>query len=228
MALRRTRQGTHPANVELWTAMFDHTNAGGVDVDAAVPIGEHGVGCPTVPELASHGDELLGPLVAVGVIQESAAAEVLPGERVRRGDNVPSRAAVRQVVERGELPCHFERFVEGGVDRACQAEAIGDRGQCRQDRERVGPAHDVEVVNATAVLTQPQPLGEEEEVEQPALGGLRQVHEGVELDLAARLRIRPHGRVVDAGEMGGQMDLLAVLPLPDGDGAPLVRAFPLR
>src|SRR6185312_17439170 len=40
MALRRTRQGTHPANVELWTAMFDHTNAGGVDVDAAVPIGE--------------------------------------------------------------------------------------------------------------------------------------------------------------------------------------------
>jgi len=78
MALRRTRQGTHPANVELRPAMFDHTNTGGVDVDAVVPIGEHGVGCPAVPELASHGDEFLGPFVAVGVIQESTAAEVSP------------------------------------------------------------------------------------------------------------------------------------------------------
>src|SRR2546427_12778137 len=74
MALRRARQSTHPANVELWPAMFDHTNSAGVDVDAAVPVGEHGVGSPAIPELAGHGDELLGSLVAVGVVEESAAA----------------------------------------------------------------------------------------------------------------------------------------------------------
>ena len=165
MALRRTRQGTYPANVELRAAMFDNPNPGGVDVDAGVAIGQHSVGCPAVPELASHGDELLGPLVAVGVIQESAAAEVLTGERVRRGDDVPAGAAVGQVVECRELPCHLERFVESGVDGACQAEVIGGRGQCRQDRERIGPSHDVEVVDPAAVLTQPQPLREEEEVE---------------------------------------------------------------
>src|SRR6201999_2426681 len=84
---------------------------------------------------------------------------------------------------------------------------------CREDREGVGPADDVEVVNAAAMLPQPQPLGEEEEVEQPALGGLRQVHERVELDLAARLRVAPHRGVVDARKMRGQMNGLAVLAL---------------
>src|SRR5213593_3057219 len=73
MALRRARQSAHSSNVELWPAMFDHTNSAGVDVDSAVLVGENGVGCPAVPEFAGHSDELLGPLVAVGVIQESAA-----------------------------------------------------------------------------------------------------------------------------------------------------------
>ena len=92
------------------------------------------------------------------------------------------------MVQRGELPCHLEGFVEGGVDGPGQAEPVGDRGERRQDGEGVGPADDVEVVDAAAVLAQPQTLGEEEEVEQSALGGARQVHERVELDLAARLR----------------------------------------
>ena len=39
-----------------------------------------------------------------------------------------------------------------------------------------------------AVFAQPQPLGEEEEVEQTPLAGSGQVDERVELDLAARLR----------------------------------------
>ena len=72
------------------------------------------------------------------------------------------------------------------------------------------PDH-VEVVDAAAVLAQPQPFGEEEEVEQPALGGAGEVHERVELDLAARRGIGPHRGVVDPGKVGGQMNRLAVL-----------------
>ena len=164
-----------PANVELRAVVLDHTNSAGVDVDSALPVGDHGVGRPAVPELARHGDELLGPLIAVGVVEKPAAAEVLAGERVRRGDHVPAGAAVGQMVEGGELPCHFEGFVERGVDGARQAEAVGDGGQRGQHGERVGSADDVEVVDAAAVLPQSQALGEEEEVEQAALGGLRQV-----------------------------------------------------
>ena len=43
-----------------------------------------------------------------------------------------------------------------------------------------------------------------------SFGGAGQVHERVELDLAARLRARPHGGVVDAGKMRGQVNLLAI------------------
>ena len=73
----------------------------------------------------------------------------------------------------------------------------------RQHGERVRPAHHVEVVDLAAMLAQSQPLSEEEEVEQAAFGGAGHVRERLEFDLAARLRIRPHCRVVDAREMGG-------------------------
>lgn len=44
---------------------------------------------------------------------------------------------------------------------------IGDAGQRGQDRERVRAPDDVEVVDASLLLAQPQPLGEEQEVEAP-------------------------------------------------------------
>src|SRR3954453_1654142 len=216
MALWRTRQRAHPANIELRTAMLDRTHPAGVDVNTAVPVGEHGVGRPAVPELTGHSDELLGPLVAVGVVEKATALEVLAGERVRRRDDVPAGPTVGQMVERGELPCHLEGFVECGVDGACQAEVVGDGGERRQHSEGVGPADDVEIGDAAAVLTQPQTFGEEEEVEQTTLRGAGHVHERVELDLAARLRVRPHRGVVDAGEVGGEVNRLAVLSFSDG------------
>ena len=70
--------------------------------------------------------------------------------------------------------------------------------------KRVRPADHVQVVDLAALLAQPQPLGEEEEVELAALGGLREVHERVELDVAAGGGVAPHGGVVHAGEVRGQ------------------------
>ena len=93
------------------------------------------------------------------------------------------------------------------------------RGQRGQHGEGVGPADHVEVVDAAAVLAQPQALGEEEEVEQSTLGGAGQVHERVELDLAARLRIGPHRGVVDPGKVRGQVNRLAVLAFSDAHRA---------
>ena len=119
--------------------------------------------------------------------------------------------AAGEVVERGELAGHLVGLVERGVDRAGQPEPVGDGGERGQDGEGVGPADDVEVVDLAVLLAQPQPLGEEEEVELGALGGLREVRERAELDVAAGRRVAPHGGVVDAGEVGGEVDLLAGL-----------------
>jgi len=89
------------------------------------------------------------------------------------------------LIKARELPCHFVWFVERRVDRAGKAEAVGDRRKRGQHGERVGAPHDVEVVDPAPVLPQPQALGEEKEVEQPPLGGPRQMDERLELDLAA-------------------------------------------
>ncbi|EUA26833.1 xenobiotic compound monooxygenase, DszA family, A subunit domain protein [Mycobacterium intracellulare] len=216
VALRPGGQRGHAVDAELRTEMVDDVDARRVGVGAGVGVGDHGVGCPAVPELARDADELLGPVVSVGVGEESAAAEVLPGERVGGGDHVPRRTPVGQVVQRRELPCHLEGFVEGGVDGAGQAESVGHRGERGQHGERVGTADDVEIVDFAAVLAQPQPLGKEEEVEQPPLGGLGKVHKRFERDLAARARIRPHRRVVHPGEVGAQVYLLALSRISNG------------
>ena len=180
-----------------------------IDQHAALAVGHDGVVGPGVPQLAGHVDELLGPPVAVVALEEPAATEVLAGERVRRRDRVPRGATVAQVVERGELTGQLVGLVERRVQRGRQPDPVGHGGQRGEHGERVRSADDVEIEDAAPVLAQAQPLGEEEEVELAALGGLGEVHERGEVGLAARGRIAPHRRVVDAREVGGEVDLLA-------------------
>jgi hypothetical protein len=117
------------------------------------------------------------------------------------------------VVEGGELAGHLVRLVERGVDGAGQAQPVGDRGQRGQHGEGVGPADDVQIVDLAALLAQAQPFGEEQEVELGVLGDAGEAGERVELDVAARARVAPHRGVVHAGEVRGEVDLLAHRPL---------------
>src|SRR5262245_11454639 len=112
------------------------------------------------------------------------------------------------MVERGELAGELVGLVERGVEGRRQPDVGGDAGEGGEHGERVRPPDYVEVEDPPAVLAQAQPLSEEEEVELAALGRLGQVQERREVGLAARLRVAPHGRVVDAGEVGGEVDLL--------------------
>ena len=91
------------------------------------------------PSPASHNepgdlDELLGALVAIVTVEEAAAAEVLAGERVGRGDRVPGGSAAAQVIEGGELPGELERLVERGVQRGGQTDPIGHGRRARRAR----------------------------------------------------------------------------------------------
>ena len=76
----------------------------------------------------------------------------------------PARPAERWSSD-GELAGHLVGLVEGRVDRAREAEVVGDGGECGEDREGVGAADDVQVVDQPVLLAQPQPFGEEQEVE---------------------------------------------------------------
>lgn len=120
------------------------------------------------------------------------------------------------------MSCYLIRFVEGRVDGAREAEPVGYRGKRSQHGEGIGASHHVEVVDLAALFTQPEPFGQEHEVELAAFGGPREPNERVELDVAAGFGITPDRGVVDPWKMRGQMNLLdglahaRVLSISDG------------
>ncbi len=207
IALRAARHRARRGHLELLAAMQHAAHPIGVDEPAVLRIGDDRVGLPGVPERLREGDELLGSRVALLVGQVAAASEVAAVEGIRRGDDVPADAPAREVVDRGELTRELVGLVEGARQRADHADAAGDRGQRREDREGGGAARHVEVVDPAAVLAQAQALGEEDVVEEAALGGLGEVPERREVDLAARFRIAPDRRAVDTGEVRDEVHL---------------------
>lgn len=202
MPLRGARQGELALDVEVPTGVREGPRLS--------------PGRPGVPQFAGRGDELGGARVPVRPVEVAAAAEVLAGEGVGGGDDVPGGAAPAEVVQRGEPASGLVGLVERRVDGRGEAEALGDGREGVQDGEGLRPPDDVEVVDAPLVLAQPQPFREEEEVEQAALGGSGKVLERREVDLGARERIGPDGGVVDPREVGGQMDLFAERPVAAG------------
>jgi hypothetical protein len=70
----------------------DEGPAGVAQERAARLVGDDLVAVPRVEQLVGGGEELLGPGVALVLRQEAAAPEVLAGERVPGGDDVPGGA----------------------------------------------------------------------------------------------------------------------------------------
>jgi hypothetical protein len=207
-ALGAARHVEPPADVELGIGVREPAGDRVGEEHAGFLVGDDLVAVPGVEQFPCGAQERLRPLVPRALRQVAAAPEVLAGERVPRRHHVPRGAAAGRVIQGGELPGHLVRLVERGVDRARQAKPGGHGGERGQDRERVGTADDVQVVNLAALLTEPQPLGKEQEVELGPLGGASQVRERAELDMAARARVAPHRGVIHAGKVRREMDLL--------------------
>ena len=207
-ALRAARDVEPTADVEVRVRVRERASGRVGQEHTAVLVGHDLVAAPGVEQGVRRLEEALGALVALVLGQEAAAAEVLAGERIPRRDDVPRGTAIGEVVERRELPGHLVGLVERRVDGAGQPEPVGDGRKRGQHREGVRSADHVEVVDLAALLAQPQALGQEHEVELAAFGGLGEVDERTELDVAAGRGIAPHGGVVDAGKVRGEVNLL--------------------
>ena len=205
--LRGPGQREASLDVDLLAVEGERPGVGSCEEPAARGVGDEVPRRPGVPELRGRLEQLAPAHVAVPVVEVAAAAEVAAGERVGRRHEVPPRAAVGEVVEGAQRAGELVGLVVRRGERRHEADALGHRGERGEDRERLGAPHDVEVVHVARVLAQAQALGEEEEVELRALGGLGQVHEGREVDVAAGRRVAPHRRVVHAREVGGEVDL---------------------
>ena len=159
-----------------------------------------------IPDPPGDRDDVGRVRVAVGVIEVAAATEVLARPGVVGRDDVPGGSPARQQVEALQPVGQVDRVVVGRVLRRDQADVARDRRECRQLSEGVGAPRHVEGVECTQVFAQPQPFAEEERREQPALGGLDEAPEALELGLRPAVGVRPHGREVDALKEDAQLD----------------------
>ena len=88
---------------------------------------------PAVPELGDDVEELVGPVVPLGVRRASSSRLKLRARRRGRGgDDVPAGPAAADVVERGEPAGQVERLVVGRGRRGDQSDVLGHRGDRRQ------------------------------------------------------------------------------------------------
>ena len=167
-ALRPARQVQRPLHLVERAFMVHHPDPVGVGIGPALPVIQHRVVGPTVPQSGNHAHVLLGAFVPFGMRQRPLAAIVLRCRRQPSGDDVPSDPPVRHVIDRGELPSEVERFgVSGGTcgdqaNSACGTRQRGERGyRFQPGARRVGH-----------VLPHPQRVSQEHRVEQARLGDL--------------------------------------------------------
>ena len=193
--------------IEVGVGVLERTRRRVGEVGTGLLVGEDLVPTPGVEQCVRCLQEALGTLVALVLGDIPAPSKILPREGTPRRHHVPRGAAFGEVVQRRELPDHLIGLVERRVDRARQTEVFRDRSQRGQHGEGVRTADHVEVVDLAALFAQPQPLGEEHEVELAALGGLGEVHERAKVDVAARLGIAQRRRMVYAGEVRSEVNL---------------------
>jgi hypothetical protein len=197
-----------PRDVEEGVLVLERAGRRRRQEPAVALVGDDLVALPGIPQFGRRPQEGARPLVTVVLGQVAGPPEVLSGEGVPAGHDVPGGPAAGQVIEAGELAGHLVRFVERRVDRAGEAQVVGDGRQRGEDGEGIRAPDHVQVVDQPVLLAQAQALGQEQEVELAPLGGLGEAGERVELDVAAGRRVAPHGRVVHAREVRRQVDLL--------------------
>ena len=139
-------------DVELLTGVLELADLLVGGENTALTVDDRTIDAPAVPQRPYCVDQLVGACIPLGMLQIATAAEVLAGEGVRGGDQVPGGAAVGEMIERRELLGQLVRFVERGVDRPGQAEMRCHTGNRIENAEGVRATDYVEVVNFALML----------------------------------------------------------------------------
>jgi hypothetical protein len=134
----------------------------------------------------------------------AVAAVILRRGREPGGHNVPGRAAVADVVDRGELPRQIEWLGVGGRSGGDQPDPTGHRRHCRQYSDRLEPG----TGRLRHIAAQGQLIGEEERIEQRCLGALCQVLVIADVGQGQRRRTpMPPRRLVMAATVDEQVEV---------------------
>ncbi|CDN41599.1 Putative uncharacterized protein [Paenibacillus sp. P22] len=108
-----------------------------IEENARLLVAHEGVVLPGIPQAARHLQILRRDAVSLVVIGMLLLAEVGSRALQRRGDNVPARTAVADLVDGGELPRYRERLAVRGGQSADEPNMGAHRCQCAQNRNRL-------------------------------------------------------------------------------------------
>ena len=202
LALRRARHVERAAHVEVLAVVIERVHLLRIEEQARLLVADEGVVVPRIPQRLHDLDEFLAAPVAHVLRLVRLVAEVERLGRIAGGDHVPAGAAAAHQIERGEFARHRVGLLEAGRGGADQADVLGVARERREHRERLDPGDIVQPVQALLVGGEHRMgVGAEHHVEQPALGGLRDLDHAGEIlaGVGVAFGMPPRRDVVAAG-----------------------------
>ena len=112
-----------------------------IEEDAARLVVPPRIVCPAVPKTGDDSLELARPPVAFIVLDMLGQPEIERRIGIGGGDDIPSGAAIADVVERGEPAGDMVGFVEGCRCRRDQPDPFGRHRKSRKQRQRLERGH---------------------------------------------------------------------------------------
>ncbi len=196
LALRRAADIDGSLDLEEDAPVVERPYPRRVEIGAAFAVGDDGVVGPAIPQPLHHVDELGRPLVAAGMVG-MLGAEIVGALAARRGDGVPGRAALADMVERGEGARHRPGVVVGRRHRGAQPDMRGAGRERGQHGERLEPQR-VRRMRAGIGI---EIVAHEDEVEPAALGDARDLlHRREILEARHRPGMAPAGDMAAGAE----------------------------
>jgi hypothetical protein len=111
---------------------IQHMEFLGIHVEAAFLVADQRAVVDRVPEAENDLDEFPGAVVALGMRQMRALAEIMRLADIRRRDDIPAGPALCNVVERGEHARDIVWLVIGRGRTRREAELCRHHGERRQ------------------------------------------------------------------------------------------------
>ena len=176
--------------------MVDIVDPVGIGVNAARLIEYEGVIVPASPELVGQLNELVGAVIPLIVVEVRFNPKVQRFSVMHGRDHIPSGPSTREVIERSKLTRHVIGLIVRRRPCGSEPQVARHRRHRSQDRHRIEARRiliaesDADLEVQAVAVRDPESVGEEDEVELPALKrpGEAQVEVEVEkFDLVRRV-----------------------------------------
>ena len=173
--------------------VVERMHARGLEIQPAFHVAHEGVVVPAIPQALHDLRKFARPAVALCMIEHAVATKVCSLGGLVGGDEVPARAAMADVVERGELARQMIGLLIGGGGGGGEANVFRHHGQRGKQRERLEMRDELHRARDrfNVGFAGGVGIGQKNHVEFGALGGARgldiMLNAGIGVGLRARM-----------------------------------------